>query len=107
MKISITSGGGISNRKLFAATNRYFNNGMARPKRHVIPVELYGMVVHIQPYRVSFSVYNENRNYKEAIEKYIEFIFSGKTIGITMSDECTWKPEISKVNIFQMKNGRA
>ena len=107
MKISVTSGRGISNRKLFLATNRYFNDGIPQMNKHVIPVEMYGMVVHIQPYEVSFNVYNENRNYKEAIEKYIDFIFSGKTIGITMSEECAWKPKTSKVNIFQMKSGRA
>lgn len=102
MKISVTSGNGISNRKLLLATNRYFNVGKPKETKHVIPLEMYGMVVYVQPYRVSFDIYNHAKNYREAIEKYLDFLFVGKTIGVSMPTECEWKMDLPKVNIFQL-----
>lgn len=101
MKITITPGNGITNRKLLLVTNKYFNKTSPRKKK-VIPLEKYGMVVSIQYLRVSFSIYDETKNYQNVIEQYLEFLFAGKSIGITMPISCQWDIKIPKVNIFQL-----
>ena len=102
MKISVASGKGISNRRLLLATNSYFNNDGSRRIKHVIPVEEYGMIVQVQPYRVSFNVYNRTKNYEEIIEKYLTSVFEGKTIGILMPADCKLTTKVPKVNICQL-----
>lgn len=106
MRISVTSGKGISNRKLLWETNRFFNKGDPHRRKRVIPVEKYGMVVYIKPYKVSFDIYNEKKNYQDTLKEYLEFLFIGKTIGISTPVGYEHTIDTKKVNIFQLKNRR-
>lgn len=106
MRISITSGKGVSNFKLFWETNSFFNKLAPSTKCSVIPVESHGMVVTIQAYKVSFNIYDDRKDYEELIKKYLEILFFNKTVGIHTSSDYEWKIKVPNVNIYNLNTGR-
>ena len=104
MIISISPGNSLANYKLLHLTNEYFNN--EANNQRIIPVVEHDMVVTIEPYKVSFELYNEKeQKHIHIIKKYIELLFENKTIGIKAPNEYKIKLKDSKVNILDVETG--
>lgn len=100
MKISVTSGRGISNRKILIETNKYFGGGnFLGFYQRVIPIANEGFVVIIYPYNVIFNIFNKEKCQQETIKNFLEYVFRGKTIGISINQKCDWIDQLENVNI--------
>lgn len=100
MIISVTPGRGISNRKILVETNKYFGvkDSFGYNKR-IIPIQEEGMVVSISPYNILFDIFDKEKNRSDTIKNFLEYIFKGKTIGISLTHECEWIYALDNVNI--------
>lgn len=84
-------------------TNRFFDTeNSGHQHNQILCVPEHGFIVSIQKHKVTFDVYNENKNYSPPITSYLEYLFSGYTIGIKSSEKYELFKTLENINILYM-----